>query len=118
MTDPRYKKLAKLLFEYSTALKSGDRLLLDMIDVPDEFSIELMRAARSAGAIPIIEVRHTRITREALRGTNQKHAAFVRDLELARMKKVQAYIAVRGSENANENADVASDRMSLFSRVN
>ena len=44
MTDPRYKKLAKLLVEYSTELKKGDRVLLDMIDVPDEFCIELIRA--------------------------------------------------------------------------
>ena len=35
MTDPRYSKLAKLLIEYSTELKKGDRILLDMIDVPD-----------------------------------------------------------------------------------
>jgi aminopeptidase len=33
------------------------------------------------------------------------------------MKKVQAYIAVRGSSNATENADVASDRMALYSRI-
>jgi len=118
MTDPRYTKLAKLLVEYSTALKKGDRILLDMIDVPDEFSVELMRVARAAGAIPIIEIRHTKITREILRGTTEKHAALVRNLELSRMKQVQAYIAVRGSENASENADVPSDRMAMFSRIN
>ena len=109
MTDPRYTKLAKLLVEYSTALKKGDRVLLDMIDVPDEFSIELMRAARAVGALPIVEVRHTRITREILRDTDAHHAALVRDIEMARMKNMQAYIAIRGSANANENADVPSD---------
>jgi aminopeptidase len=67
MTDPRYTKLAKLLAEYSTALKKGDSILLDMIDVPDEFTIELIRAARRAGAIPIVETRHTRVGRELLR---------------------------------------------------
>ena len=46
MTDPRYKKLAKMLVEYSTKLGKGDRVLLEMIDVPDDFSIELMRAAQ------------------------------------------------------------------------
>jgi aminopeptidase len=117
MTDPRYKKLAKLLVQYSTALKRGDRVLLDMIDVPDEFSIELMRAARAAGATPLIEVRHTRIHREILRATNKEHARLIRDLELFRMKKVQAYIAVRGAGNATENADVASDRMALYSSI-
>jgi aminopeptidase len=117
MTDPRYAKLAKLLVEYSTALKKGDRVLLDLVDVPDEFSIELVRRARAAGAIPILEARHTRLNRELLRQTSREHATLVRDLELFRMRKMQAYIAVRGASNANENADVPSDRMALFSRI-
>ncbi|HWI56417.1 MAG TPA: aminopeptidase [Bacillota bacterium] len=117
MTDPRYTKLATLLVDYSTALKKGDRILLDLIDVPDEFSVELIRAVRAAGAIPVAEVRHTRLNRELLRDTNEAHATLVRDLELSRMKKVQAYIAVRGSANASENADVPSDRMALYSRL-
>jgi len=117
MTDPRYTKLAKLLVEYSTQLKKGDRVLLDMTDVPDEFSVEMMRAARAAGATPLIEVRHGRVNREIFLGTSKEHASLVRDLELARMKKVQAYIAVRGSGNANENADVGGERMALYSRI-
>jgi aminopeptidase len=117
MTDLRYTKLAGLLVNYSTALKKGDRVLLDMIDVPDEFSIELVRAARAAGAIPMVEARHTRLTRELLRETTAEHASLVRDIELARMKKMQAYIAVRGSANANENADVPAERMALYSRI-
>ena len=117
MTDLRYRKLAKLLIEYSTELKKGEQVLLDMTDVPDEFSIELMRAARVVGAIPVIEARHTRINREMLRGTNERHARLVRDLELFRMRKMQAYIAVRGSDNANENADVASGQLALHSRI-
>lgn len=117
MVDPRYTKLAKLLVEYSTALKKGDRVLLDMIDVPDEFSIELIRAARNVGAIPLIEVRHTRVNREILRGTNELHATLIRDLEMARMKRVQAYIAIRGSANATENADVPSQQLALYSKT-
>ncbi len=117
MTDPRYTKLARLLVEYSTSLKKGDNLLLDLIDVPDEFGVELIRAARAAGARPVVAVRHTRLNRELLRGTDDGHAALERDLELFRMKKMQAYIAIRGSNNANENSDVPGDRMSLYSRI-
>jgi aminopeptidase len=117
MTDPRYKKLAKLLVTYSTQIKKGDHALLDMIDVPDEFSIELMRAVRAAGGTPLVELRHTRVSRELLLGINDKHAALVRDIEMFRMKKVQAYIAIRGSANASENADVPSERMQLYSKI-
>ena len=35
MNDPRFKKLADLLVNYSTTLKKGERILLEMIDVPD-----------------------------------------------------------------------------------
>ena len=48
MTDPRYTKLARLLVNYSTKVKKGNRVLLDMIEVPDEFSVELIRAVRAA----------------------------------------------------------------------
>jgi aminopeptidase len=117
MKDPRFKKLADLLIRYSTALKRGEKVLLDMIDVPDEFTIELVRAARAVGALPMVEVRHSRVNRELLRGTDQGHATLVKDLELARMKKMQAYIAIRGSGNANENSDVPGETMALYSRI-
>jgi aminopeptidase len=117
MTDPRYTKLAKLLINYSTALKPRDHILLDMIDVPDEFTVELIRAARAAGATPIVETRRTRVGRELLRQSDAKHATLVRELELFRMKKMQAYIAIRGSENASENSDVPGDRLALYSRI-
>ena len=70
MTDPRYRKLARLLVQYSTRLKRGDHVLLDLIDVPDEFAIELIRAVRAAAATPFAEVRHTRVSRELLLGTH------------------------------------------------
>lgn len=117
MTDPRYTKLARLLVNYSTALKKGDQVLVDAIDIPDEFAVELMRTIRRAGAIPLIEVRHSRVTREVMRDTNAKHAALVRDVEMFRMKKVQAYMAIRGSHNASETADVESERLGLYSRT-
>jgi aminopeptidase len=117
MTDLRYRKLANLLVQYSTQLKKGDRVLLDITDVPDEFSVELLRSARAAGAIPVLETRHSRLSRELLHGTTDEHAALVREIELSRMRKMQAYIAIRGSNNVNENTDVPNDRMSLYSRI-
>jgi aminopeptidase len=117
MTDPRYTKLAKLLTEYSTQIKKGEQALLDMIDVPDEFTVELVRAVRAAGGIPFVEVRHTRVSRELLLNVTAEQAAQIRDIEMFRMKKMQAYIAIRGSANVSENSDVPSDRMQLYSKT-
>jgi aminopeptidase len=117
MADARYTKLAKLLVNYSTALKKGDRVLVEATDVPDEFVVELLRTIRRVGATPLVEVRHSRVTRELLRETNEPHARLIREVELHRMRKVQAYVAIRGAHNANELSDVAPDRMALYSRT-
>jgi aminopeptidase len=117
MTDPRYPKLAKLLVNYSTALKRGDRILLDMGDVPDEFTIELIRAVRAAGATPFVETRHARVIREQLLGITEGQAADIRDVEMFRMKKMQAYIAIRGTDNINETSDVPGGRMQLYAKT-
>jgi len=70
MNDPRYSKLAELLIGYSVSLKSGERIFLDMIDTPDEFTVELARAARRAGGLPLVETRHSRVSRELVRETD------------------------------------------------
>ena len=46
MTDPRYTKLARLLVEYSTALKKGERALIDTTDVPAPLTDEKTREVK------------------------------------------------------------------------
>jgi len=38
MTDPRIQKLADLLINYSCAVKSGEKILIEAIDVPNAFT--------------------------------------------------------------------------------
>jgi aminopeptidase len=117
MSDPRYAKLAKLLIEYSCELKAGENILLDLVDTPDEMAVELIRATRAVGATPVVEMRHSRIIREVQIGTDEHHAKLVRDLELNRIRKMQAYIAIRGANNASENSDVPSEKTRLYSKT-
>lgn len=117
MTDPRYSKLSELLVAYSMALRKGDRVLLEFIDTPDDFAVELIRAARRVGATPLVEVRHARVARELMRATDAGHARLVRDVEMFRMKKVQAYAAIRGALNSSENSDVPGALTSLYTKT-
>jgi aminopeptidase len=117
MTDPRYTKLAKLLANYSCELKKGQAALIDVTDVPDEFVIELIRAVRAAGAIPLVETRHSRVGRELLLNSDAPRARLMAGLEMFRMKKVQAFIALRGSHNASEGSDVPGKLMQMYSKI-
>ena len=115
MSDPRYDSLARVLTGHSTKLKAGERVLLDVSDTPEEFVIAMIRAARAAKADPFVVMHSGRISRELALGATGSQAATMAEIDLARLKKVQAYIAVRGSQNISEMSDVPQAKMALLS---
>lgn len=116
MQDVRFDKLAKLLVEYSTSLKRNENVLIEAFDVPDEMVIALIRATRRVGAVPFVQVQRATIGRELALEASDRQLVLAANHELARMKKMNAYIALRGSNNIMENSDVPPDRMQLVAR--
>lgn len=116
MHDPRFDKLAKLLTSYSTQLRPGEKVLIDAIDIPVEMTVALVRAARACGAIPFVNVQQVQVSREVAFHAEEEHLDFAAAHELARMKKMQAYIAVRGGYNITEMSDVPPEQMKLVAR--
>ena len=116
MHDARFDKLAKLLVEYSIRLKRNERVLIEAFDVPDEMTIALVRAARDAGALPFTQIQHTRVSRELALKANERQLNLVATHELARMKKMDAYVGLRGSHNITELSDVPADQMKLLAK--
>jgi aminopeptidase len=116
MHDQRFDKLAKLLVEYSTRLKRNDNLLIEAFDVPDEMVIALVRATRKAGAVPFVQIQRNRVSRELALEASDRQLNFASQHELARMKKMQAYIALRGSHNITELSDVPVSKMQLVAK--
>ena len=114
MHDVRHDKLAHVLIRHSTALQPGEKALIDAFDIPDEFVIALVRAVREAGATPFVQVHHARISRELALAATESQFELASSLELARMKKMDAYIAVRGSHNITEMSDVPDDRQQMI----
>jgi aminopeptidase len=116
MQDPRQKKLADLVINYSVELKPGEKILIEATDTPPEFVCELVRVARKAGGIPIVLLKDQSILKEILRLSSEEQMKLLGELEKNTMKKVQAYIAVRGSNNASELAGVPDEKMHLYQR--
>jgi aminopeptidase len=114
MHDLRFDKLAKLLVEYSTRLKRNEKVLIEAFDVPDEMAIALIRATRKAGAIPFLQVQRAKIGRELALRASDRQLNLAAQHELARMKKMDAYIALRGSNNITELSDVPMKQMQLI----
>src|SRR6266536_321590 len=106
--DPRFMQLAEGLAGFSTALRRGERVLVDAFDVADAWVIALIRAVRALGAHPYVQIHRARVTRELALGAEEPQFAPHAEIELARMQKMDAYIAMRGSDNIFEAADVPS----------
>ena len=71
MHDTRIDALARQLVRYSTSLKKGEKVLVDLYDVPDSIGLALIREARAKGALPFLRVNQARLTRELLKGAEE-----------------------------------------------
>jgi len=116
MYDERFDKLAKLLVEYSIRLKRKETVLIEGFDVPDEMTVALVRAVSNAGGIPFAQVYRTRVNRALAFEASDRQLNLMVGYELARMKKMNAYIAVRGTHNIAELSDVPAGKMQLIGR--
>jgi len=113
MHDSRIDALARQLVRYSTALKKGEKVLIDLHDVPDAIGVALIREVRARGGLPFVRVHQSRLTREMMKGAEDGQYEIIAKHLLAEMKDMDAYIALRGGGNIAENSDVPAERMRL-----
>jgi aminopeptidase len=114
MIDPRMTRLAEVLINYSTALQSGEKILIEAIDVPVEMTCELVRVAREAGGEPLVTLKSNRVSRALMLHGSQEQMDLIAETESLRMGKVDAYIGLRGSYNIAETADVPDGQHRLY----
>src|SRR5919199_4396173 len=117
MHDPRLDQLARILVEYSIRLSKNESVLIEAFDVPDEMTIALVRAVRKAGATPFVQIQHAQVSRALALQATERQLKLIAAHELARMKKMDGYIAVRGSNNITELSDVPTDQMKLIAKT-
>ena len=116
--DPRINKLSKLLVEYSCKIKEGDKVLISYEgECCKPLAKQLIRDVYAAGGRPYAEIRDSEITREILLSCDEEQISFQDECNLAQMKGMQAYIAIRAGNNTAELADVPSDKINLYSKL-
>jgi len=121
MPDPRFKQLAHLLVTHSCALKKGDKILIEATEIPDAFLSVLTDEILEAGALPVVDRKDERLNRILLKsGTEEQLAERLRlqaDIELHRMKQMDAYLGLRGSHNITELSDIPPERMKMHADI-
>ncbi len=116
MQDPRISQLARQLIRYSTAIKKGERVLIHLIDVPDELGVALIREVRARKGIPLLKIEHGIISREMSLGATDAQYQLIAKHQLAEIKEMDAYIAIRGAHNICETSDVPAAKMKTVAK--
>lgn len=117
MNDPRYERLADILTRHSTRLEPGENLLVETWDIPEEMVIALLESARGTGAHVHVLTNNSRIQRAQLCSVEDAALETMAEVDRFRMERMDAYIGLRGSENASELSDVPEDRMKARGRL-
>lgn len=116
--DPRIQKLADLLINYSCNIQKGEKVLISYEgDCCRNLVRQLIKNTYAKGGMPYTEIRDSAITREILLGSTEEQIEFMKDCQLAQMKGMQAYIAIRAGSNTSELSDVPAEKLNMYSSV-
>lgn len=116
MSD-RNKILAKSLVNYSCALKPGEKVLINVIGFSTLPLIkQIVKETYKAGGYPYVELHDPSVTREIMLGCKEEQLEFLKNVDMFRMKGMDAYIGVRGNDNSAELSDVPPDNMALYNK--
>jgi aminopeptidase len=114
MLDPRVDKLARMLIRYSCAVKRGEKILIEAIDIPNVFTEALVRHANDVGGNPLVLLKSNAITRALMKGGQKPQWNLIAKVERLQMQNVDCYIGARGSANISELSDVPADKQKLY----
>jgi aminopeptidase len=117
MIDPRVTKLAQNLVSYSTSLKAGEKLLIEVSSTKNELVSELIKAASKVGALPFVSINSSTYNREIVSSCSAEYLKYLANYAMVRMTEMDAYIGIRDNDNASEMSDVPTDKMNLYSKL-
>jgi len=112
--DPRIKTLAYNLIHYSTDLKPGEKILIEVFDNALPLTKALIEETYRADAIPFVSLKNNQVQRTILLGSSPEQLKLNAAWEAERMRCMDAYIGIRASENSSEMSDVPQPQIQSF----
>jgi len=113
--DPRIAKLAENLIGYSCRLKKNEKVLIEYKGEATKPLVQaLVREVYKVGGLPFLWQRDDSLLREILKHSDDAQIDLMAEVDLAMMKKMDAYIGIRGSENISELGDLGAEKIKRY----
>jgi len=116
--DKRWKQLGDLLTNYSMEVKSGEKVMIAMVEEETySLALALYAACIKAGAYPQVQFLSEEFNRLVLKYGNQKQIGWVPEIEAYGMEWADVYFGLRGAHNLDVFWDIPADKLSALRRA-
>lgn len=117
MRDNRLVKLALLLVNYSMRVKKGD--LFRIVGTPESipFIKEVFRESLKRGAYPFVRMNLEEIEEIFYKEASRNQLEYVSEMIKLEMKKIDSYLAIKGSGNTRTFSNVNPEKMAVVERA-
>ncbi len=118
MKDKRNEILARNLVNYSVALKTGEKILIEVKGIETlELSKEIIREVTKVGGIPFWYYNDESLQRPWIQKADEKQFRAFGKLHLRLMKEFDAYLGLRGSDNPFDLSDISPKQMTMNQKL-
>jgi len=106
MSDPRIKKLADLLVNYSVKVQPGQWVLINSHVIAEPLTNEVLRAVLEAGGLPQIILSSDDLVETSFRYSNNEQLSWISPIVKTLYEEVDVLIALRAFENTKYLANI------------
>ncbi len=118
MKDKRNEILARQLIEYSIKLEPGEILYLEIKGKEAlELGKEIIRIATEKGGVPFWFYNDESLLRQWVKKADDNQYKKQAEIHLELMKKADAYIGLRGSDNPFDLADIPDTQIEKYNTI-
>ena len=106
MADPRIERLAKVLVQYSTSVKKGERVLIRASPVSAPLVLALQKEVLNVGAFPVIRVSLPGQSYNFYKHAKEMHLTDLSPISKYELRKCQAVISLYDQVNTRELSSI------------
>jgi aminopeptidase len=108
--DPRVERLGSLIVEYSLALKEGQVVRIDTLEVGAPLALACYRAALQAGAHPYTNVGLPGLGEELLHRGSEEQVTYISPIQWEEIEQIDALVTIWSEVNTRSLSRVDPDR--------
>lgn len=116
MRESRLDRLADVLVNYSCRIGKGEKILIEAKNADYSVVSAIVEQVYKAGGFPFVQVYENRVTRAINMGMTEELAKLMAEFDGYRMSKMDAYIGIRGGNNAFELSDVPPEKTHFYDK--